>query len=633
MTDAQRNAGHSARLFHAGFSKRIGEWTGRHILLVAACLVLVLVLARIDDWLYRNETFAWMYAVFEVDPGEPSLVRFEEKAVENCERTIQAVREICRDYQATFLSNAFFLHPLHEIFALGLPAKYGQRPWLEDLHWAAIGALLFGGLLATALWAALVFGLPRGYRSIVAAVTVLMLLFGHYRDEPARLLPDPFANGVDGPEFAGLLVISALILFGHRWAGSLLLHGKLDLAGKAKRFRRRIIQGVGLAVLLNFILPPFGAAAVQLLTFLAFLIAAWWVMEVEDWPRWKAGVILVFLFIMISGDHFHLLRKLEVAHHQLYLVFGAYLVYVALRPRGLLVYLLPALAVFHVPAAALMGLALCLAELPLCLRRWRMTPLFLVSALTFGVSLWVMQRSMMALGTFSDLAIAESVSWLLKSPRLWPTVFMVGLLAGVSLWPLALKTQAYDHVARCGFLALQSLGASALSLAILDRVPQSIVKPEYFMLINLPQYLGPAVAYGVVLNLSLVLFDLGKRRPPDRFEMASHGATEWRGVIPVLGLVFLIGITKIDLSPRFLLVDAVRNGVTYVALQRIHPDWCRNLAQGAGFDDVYILNGQDPTDGVENAFSVLKLRLRLALGVHEPNNMTISVVEPREDGC
>ena len=632
MTRLERISSHAAKLAESGSLQQIAGWATRNILLVSTCLLLVFVLARADDWLFRNETFAWISGVFAVDPADPSLVRFHDRAVENCARAVQNSQDVCRDYQATFFGSTVLFHPLNELFASTLPMRYGHRPWLEDLHWAATGTLLVGGFLAIGLWLLLVIGLPRGDRGIMAVLTVLLLLFGHYRDEPALLVPDPFADGVGMAEVAGLFVISALV-FGQRWAGPYLLHGRLDLTGKAGKYRRRLFQGLWVAVLLNFILPQFGAGAVQLVTLCAFLVAAWWVMEVEEWPPMMAGAILVFLFIMISGDHFYLLRKLETARHQLYLVFGAYLVYVAARPRGSLIYLLPALAVFHVPAAALLGLALCLAEIPLCLRRMQISRLFVVSAVTFAIWYWVMQRNAVELGNSSSLALTESLQWVLESSNLWPAVFTIGLLAGISLWPLALRTRAYDHVARCGFLALQGFGVSVFSLTILDHVPASSLKAEYFMLIWLPAYLGPAIAFGVVLSLSLVLFDLGKHRQSDQFEVASEGGIDWRQLSPVLGLVFLIAITKIDLAPRFLLVDAVRNSVSYIALQNIHPDWCRYLAPGAGFDDYYILSVQDPTAGAENAFSALKLKLRLSLGVHEPDQMVISTVEPQDGGC
>ena len=63
------------------------------------------------------------------------------------------------------------------------------------------------------------------------------------------------------------------------------------------------------------------------------------------------------------------------------------------------------------------------------------------------------------------------------------------------------------------------------------------------------------------------------------------------------------------------------------------PDRRSESGWGAGFDDRYILSAETPANGVENAFSALKLKLRISLGVHDLAQMRISVAEARENGC
>jgi hypothetical protein len=355
----------------------------------------------------------------------------------------------------------------------------------------------------------------------------------------------------------------------------------------------------------------------------------------EDLPALEVGAICFLLFVMLSGDHHFLLRKLEVAKNQFSLVFGAYLAYVAVRPRGRLIYGLPVLGVFHVPEATIVGLALLLAELPLCLRRLRPSPLLVVSAVTFVGWLFVMQSARSSLADQSGIALSHIATIVLSSPRLWPTVLLLGVTAAVSLWPLVLRNREWDHVARCGLLAMQCVGATTVAFAIIEAGPELQLTPGYFELANLPNYLGPPLAFGVVLSLLVVVYRMcvepgsASEEPEER----KAAPPDWRRVGSILALVSLLGLAKIDMMPRLLFLDALHNSVVYVALGRFHKDWCRTLVQGSGYDDLYLLSDKKPTNGVENAFSALKLKLRIALQQHDPAQMRVSVVQPRENGC
>jgi hypothetical protein len=612
---------------------RLLPFVERHFLILATCILLVFVLARTDDWLYRNEVFSWLSSGIQFEANDPSLLAFRDAAIDNCRNVQDEAISVCRDYQSTFLDSMHFFRPLHGFFGARLLDTYGEGPWLEDLHRAAMWPHLLGGLLAVGLWLLFVVCLPPGLRNLVATLTLLLIVLGYYRDEPTVILPDPFADGVQAWEVAALAVIAAAILFGGRLYERFVLYGGLGLPEKIAQHRTRVLQAFLLVLLVNLALPPIGAAVAQLVAFAALLVAIWWLVSEEDVSPLMAGAILVLLFIMVSGDHHFLLRKLEVSRKQLYLVFGVYLTYAAVRPRGVLVYLLPAFAILHVPATALFGLALFLAELPLCLRRLRITPLLVVSAVSFAGWHFYMQSTQTNLVDQSNLAVSHIASMVLDSPRLWPTVLVLALMAAVSLWPLLQRDDRWDHVARCGVLAMQGLGASFISFAILDADPGLRLAAGYFEFANLQKYLGPPVAFGVVLGLSVVLYQMFAQDGGAETEQRDVAGFGWRRIAPIVAVVLLMGVAKIDLVPRFLVFDALRNTVVYVALGEVHPKWCRFLAQAAGFDDHYVLSARKPTSGVENAFSALKLKLRTAAGVHDPEQMRVTAAEAREDGC
>jgi hypothetical protein len=210
---------------------------------------------------------------------------------------------------------------------------------------------------------------------------------------------------------------------------------------------------------------------------------------------------------------------------------------------------------------------------------------------------------------------------------------VASLVAALSLWPLLRSDETWDPVARCGLLILEALGAFFIGQAVLEAVPELELAPGYVQIVKASGLLGPPLAFGVVLTLALILFRITSGDEAPKGETPQPGPTTWRRIWPVALLVLFLGLAKVDLAPRFLVVDAARNAFVHVVLGRYHDDWCRYLAQGAGFDDRYLLSETDPTSGAENAFSALKLKLRLSLRVHDPDKMEIAVARAQEGGC
>lgn len=617
----------------ASFGRNAISLIQKHFILFGACVLAIFVLARLDDWLFRNEVFTWMSEGVPYKVGHPSLDVFAEAAAANCKSLSGPALETCRDYQNTLKGSAVDLHPIHSFFGKMLASEYGDAPWLNQLHTAAVWSSLLGGLLMIGLWVLFIRCLPLPGRTLVAALSLLLLLMGHYRDEPSLIFPDPLDDGVQIWESIVLPLIVVLFLLGWRLVQNHPILSGRYLVQKFSLRRKRVIQIFLIALVLDFALPPVGAIVPEIIAFVGLLIVAWWLSSLEGVSPWIAGCILVFLFIMVSGDNNFILRKLEVSKHQLSLVVGIYIVYMTAKPRGPLGWLLPTFAIFHVPGMAVLGLALFLSELPICVRRLRLSPLLGISAVTFAATYWFTQQSQIQLGNPANVNIREVVSMCLANPRFWPTIVVLTVIVCVSLWPLFRRGETWDGLARCGFLALECIGATFVAIAILDAEPGLQISPGYYSLVQVHKFLGPALSYGIVLSLSFLLFQMITTEKRWAESDASSPFQDWRLAAPVLGIVVLMGLAKIDFAPRLLVLDALHNVVKYVFLNEPHNKWCTYLSQGAGFDDHYIISSDDPTSGVENAFSALKLKIRISEGVHTPDKMHISISVPQGNGC
>src|SRR5262249_43770015 len=103
---------------------------------------------------------------------------------------------------------------------------------------------------------------------------------------------------------------------------------------------------------------------------------------------------------------------------------------VTVRPRTRLVWLMPALAIFHLPVASLLGLATFVAEAILCLKRRRLSMLLGASALTFAIAFAGVQLGVNS-PTFapSSVRIGAVVSFLEAWPGLTPALLSVAFVA------------------------------------------------------------------------------------------------------------------------------------------------------------------------------------------------------------
>jgi hypothetical protein len=597
---------------------------------IAAGILLALYFARIDDWLYKNETFNNLAMGFEVAPEHPALVAFSKAALANCEEHPVEDLKQCRRYQGVITQNLYFAEPIQAFFGSLLAYHYGEEPWLLAVHRAAVWAQITTALLAVALWLLFTASLPKSYGALVSAAAIALILMAYFqRGDFTFVLPDPITDGVQAWEGPALIALAAVVLWGVPRAGTLLAWGPAARTAKWLDGGRRCWLLLAALVLVQLILPlafkPVAqAAAVALLLLLL-------VREVKDAtfdPKYLL-IAAILLLILVSGDKSMLLRKLEVPRYSAFLVFGAAMAYIAVWPRGRLILLLPVIVVFHASVSALLGLALVCAELPILLVRRKLSPAMIAGLLTCGCGLLVTSGFETDLLGLSGEAVRHLVQLLWDQPwRLLSLIIVLATTASLTFWPLFSRDPENDDLVRIGILTMQIVVLSDASNLLLAADPALRAMPGYFPLIQTASHLNPGLAFGAVLALFVWLARAGAQLGRVSAGDSQNERNLETFLRPAMVLLVLIGIANVNFKPRPFLIDTVNNLVTYAVLERIHPDWCKNLQDASHFDDHYVLSVEEPTNGPENYFSVLKLKTRIAAGVHDLDRMTIGNAPP-----
>jgi len=618
---SQEGIGLDAPVARNGKARARGSW----LLWVAAAALVALFLARVDDWLYKNETFNNLAMGFDVAPGRPALVALSEAALANCEEHPVEDLKHCYLFQNIITQNLYFAEPIQAFFGSLLARGYGETPWLLAVHRAAVWAQITTAVLAVALWLLFTAALPAAYRALVSAATLILVMMGYLRrGDLTFVLPDPIASGVQAWEAPAMIALVVVMLWVVPRAAGLLAWPPAARSLRLLGGDRRSWLLLAVMILVQMALPsplqPIVQAAALALLFLLL------VREVKDStvdPR--CLLIAVFLLlVLVSGDGSVLLRKLEVPRYAAFLVFGAAMAYIAVWPRGRLILLLPVIVVFHASVSALCGLALVCAELPILLVRRKLSPAMIAGLLTFGCGIVVTFGFETDLLGISGEALHRLADLMWAQPwRLASLIVILALIAALTLWPLLSRNPENDDLVRVGILTLQAIVFSMTSSLFLEFDPALRAAPGYYTLVLTGSHLNPGLTFGA--SLSLIVF-IGRHH--GRFGLTAgadrQGAYD---VGPFLRkatvLMLLIGIAILNFKPRPFLIDSVNNLVIYAVLERIHPDWCQNLQDASGFDDHYVLSVEQPTNGPENYFSVLKLKTRIAAGVHDPDRMTI----------
>jgi hypothetical protein len=595
------------------------------LLWVTAAILLALFLARVDDWLYRNEAFNNLAMGFDIAPDHPALVALSEAGLANCENNSVEDLRHCHLYQNIITQNLYFAEPVQAFFGTLLADGYGETPWLLAVHRAAVWAQITTALLAVALWLVFTAALPSAYRASVSAATLILVMMGYLRrGDLTFVLPDPIESGVQAWEAPAMIALVAALLWVLPRAAGLLNRPPAARAVGLLAADRRSWLLLAAMILVQMVLPMFLKPLVQGAALaLLFLLLVREVKNTTVDPRYLL-IAVVLLLVLVSGDGSILLRKLEVPRYAAFLVFGAAMAYIAARPRGWLILLLPVIVVFHASVAALCGLALVCAELPILLVRRKPSPALLAGLLTFGCGMLITFGFETDLLGISGEAVRRLAELLWAQPwHLLSLIVTLALIAGLTLWPLLSQSPENDDLVRVGILTMQAIVFATIHELFMAFDPALRAMPGYYTLVHTGTHLNPGLTFGA--SLSLVV-SIGRYYGGFRQTAGTAGRdslTVGPFVRKLTVLILLIGIVNLNFKPRPFLIDTVNNLVTYAVLERIHPNWCRYLQDASRLDDHYVFSAEKPTNGPENYFSVLKLKTRIAAGVYDPDRMTI----------
>ena len=545
-----------------------------------ALLFLATVVGGLEKWLYSNEVFNALSMGLSYSPEHPGLLHLREAALDYCRTYAQPVElRACEYYQNSISEQLAYAHPLTALIGLQTRALLGDPDWLLKLQHIALEPLLISGTLAVALWLFITLKLPRPERKVGAAVTLCFLVIAQSRSDQYRLIPDPIMDVGSWWTFltlAGVAVASFITT--RAFPVDRLRISRWD----EHRANRVFVSTAGIAFVLSLVLPPAANALLGPLALLVFLsLLAWLSREksLGDVQPLTWATLTALLFVATTANSLWFMRRLINAREYADLTYLALIGLVTVRPRTWTVWLMPALAVFHIPSAALISLATLTAEEIICLRRLKISMLLGSSALTFAIAYTTIKIGIESVMFSPDTARPLQVAFLmLQWPGLLPALMSLALVVILAGLPLLRRDASGDAFARAALLTAGGLAAVIFSAAVLKNNPALLNAPGFALITKNPDYLVtallPAGALGMILGLpGMSRSQLRNHADSQALEMRRMPASIWAAML------LLLAVSKMDLTPRDIYLRVPGNIWRYLVADDLNDDWCRFVSQ------------------------------------------------------
>ncbi|MGH6894512.1 MAG: hypothetical protein ACREEP_19870 [Dongiaceae bacterium] len=589
------------------------------------------ILTWLDKWLYSNEVFNNLSMGLSYQPEDEALVRLRDEALRYCDDYAPAAeRESCRVYQSVITDRVFFAHPLTALIGLQTRALLNDPDGLARLHRISIEPPLIGAAIALPIWFFLTLALPRADRSPAAAFTFLLIFIGQSHDREFAPVPDLLRDA--GGWLAPLAIIAVTVAF-YLIASRMHRLDRLPVwAGRMFESRFvRLLFWVTLGLLAaSLALPPVLNALLAPLAILALFAA---LVPLARRSSHLSPVVLAAVFGMlfagVTSEPHWIARRLGTSASFATLIYIAVIGLVALRPQTRLVWALPLMAIFHLPLAALLGLATVIAEAVLGFRTRRISGLCHAAALSFVIGMagiaYGFESAAFAPGSARASDVVELI---LNWPGLPPTLLSMALLGFFALIPLRQDADPNIALSRAGLLIFQGAGAALLSAAIQQHDTALLNAPGYAIFAKPADYLTPALFSAGILAILLTL----RRLLEDSEHLARSTVQRHEPLMLLATVLLLISVAKLDLKPRNSYVPAPLYAWRYVISGQMHPQWCH--LKTARFDDeTYYLSKEDPTNAAIIYWSALKAKIRTDAGVFRPGEFTVKAVPDDPLGC
>jgi hypothetical protein len=583
------------------------------------------LLAIVAVWLSGFEGFTFgndpQYALgtgFRVQPGDPFVKRLEEGAIANCP---PEDKKWCPPYQQLLHSDLFFNYPLYAGFGRTIALHEGEA-FAIAASAAAIGAVATGFGIALGIFLLVSATLPAFLRLALAAVFLA--------SAPAFVWGRAIGFGqLDiGTSMTWRRVAVLAIGIGAAAALAHLPAARRIAESLRGRFAREhpwqllcgsavlILAALAGRILLRdpFLVWCFGVAGFGILIAAACIIG-------------RTGHIIgitigLVLFLLVSPNNFFALVTHTAPRGNIFLIAAPLLAYLAYRPNGRLVFLLPIFALFHISVAGLIAAALLLVELVVWLKRREATWLLGVSALVALASRIYSALVFNAFGAGTDLA--TTLRAILESDRLLPGALFAGGLFAAGLYLLSRSEPVWRPCARVVLLTA-ILAAIGQIPPILDLAGHTFFEPGMTVILLAPGYLAPAVAISVTLVLLGSFAGLTCETRCDRVVVQN-------GAILALVAVALLAVVRVEgrAMPLAAWASGLARGAVQLASLRGDPDPRRDplFSRLEAADDRYFLRtAVGPRNDPIIYLSLLKYKVRLSAGVFDPNRAVIENID------
>ena len=605
--------------------------------IAAAALLVVIVCLKLvyfERWLIDNDNY-YLLGTFFSASAHPDYVKHARRYYEASAASCEPHDKDCIVYAGSVHAAQTYARPLNAFFGslLSHPKWLGREiPLLDGIAKVTVAQAVASTTIGIIFLLFFLASLPRTVGAFIAGMTALFGLGSYLLPEHPALAKFQLLSGVDFG--TGLLVLLLALAF---WI----------YAGLAPQVFKTKIEVLSHPRTILF----FGIAALAI--FAARVIAGSWPEIYFSGPVLgsRAGILIFFIFIAgmgvflavitIAAVHGRFSRSavwisivilfgffaagegnFTVDFHfagrgYIYLLVAPVMVYVALRPNGWAILLLPALAVFHIAVAGLLAGCIFATELVESVRRRSVSVALFVSGplLAAAIILTVLTSTnpIVSIRSAAEISILSQISILPFTPGLM--VIGILLYAGYLAWQM--PDPGATFFLRAIVLALILAVVCQVRLAI--EVAGFASDPRVYFFVALPMYIRPIVCEAGIFLVVLGLIASSPSFDASDFKLAPQ--TTSLLAIGIFALMAARGDNSLGKPPNPF--AALSQGLTLMTTQRQSSAIDSRVLEAASPDDRYLVGRPgDPT----TMMSILKMKLRASAGLLNSENVRISTI-------
>lgn len=479
----------------------------------AALFIAAAILGHLDNISYNNDWINALATGFPYGSEQPAIERLVDAAVENCKTTpVAAQFRNCVVYQGNLGINIYFSHPIYALFGKFITSFDSSSPFITLVQRTLLRAALTSLLVLLFLAGVFVRAMDPATRTLVSiAVMAAVVLPGRGWENPTVL----DVLNERQPWIASLSIAAAVmatIAFQSTWVASRVNGGRIGLsisrlsnwAGPISDIRMLLGVSAGFVILIGLV--SYGGLSHRYFFYGSCLLIVCLLLVIRQHSKIPDSILVVVALLLLlcvpSEVRGHFPHEFNFPRHEVALLFILVAAYAVQNPKGRLTYAMPLLLIFHISVAGVLALAMIVAEGSVCLRRKRLSSLFLASIATL-VGAIILMSTLWGKGIQdpASVPIPELIKLVIGSSRLAPMLVGVAALLSLSAMLLREPEGRWDNLARATLLLMLSLGAVQISYLLADTGdPRHKWGAGFYTFANLPEYLVPgAIAAALIL--------------------------------------------------------------------------------------------------------------------------------------